>query len=93
MYRELRDNPNLNYHIVGFVDDDPWKLGMQIHGVPILGNVDGLSRLVKKHEIGEILIAISSARERKCGGIVEGCKETGIKFKTIPALGNSSMEG
>jgi FlaA1/EpsC-like NDP-sugar epimerase len=87
MYRELRDNPNLNYHIVGFVDDDPKKLGMQIHGIPILGGVDELSRLVKKHEIGEILIAISSASGKEMRRIVERCKATGIKFKTIPGIG------
>jgi FlaA1/EpsC-like NDP-sugar epimerase len=87
MYRELRDNPNLNYHIVGFVDDDARKIGMRIHGVPILGNVDELSRLVKKHEIDEILIAISSASGKEMRRIVERCKATGIKFKTIPGIG------
>jgi FlaA1/EpsC-like NDP-sugar epimerase len=87
MYRELRDNPNLNYHIVGFVDDDPKKLGMRIHGVPILGGVDELSRLVKKHEIDEILIAISSASGKEMRRIVERCKAAGIKFKTIPGIG------
>jgi FlaA1/EpsC-like NDP-sugar epimerase len=87
MYRELRDNPNLSYHIVGFVDDDARKLGMRIHGVPILGNVDELSRLVKKYEIDEILIAISSASGKEMRRIVERCKETGIKFKTIPGIG------
>jgi FlaA1/EpsC-like NDP-sugar epimerase len=87
MYRELRDNPNLNYHIVGFVDDDPKKLGMRIHGVPILGGVDELYRLVKKYEIGEILIAISSASGKEMRRIVERCKATAIKFKTIPGIG------
>ncbi len=87
MYRELRDNPNLNYHIVGFLDDDQEKLGMRIHGIPILGGVDDLSRLVKKHEIGEILIAISSASGKDMRRIVERCKETGTKFKTIPGIG------
>jgi FlaA1/EpsC-like NDP-sugar epimerase len=87
MYRELRDNPNLNYHIVGFVDDDPKKLGMRIHGVPILGGLDELSRLVKKYEIGGILIAISSATGKEMRRIVERCKGTGIKFKTVPGIG------
>jgi FlaA1/EpsC-like NDP-sugar epimerase len=87
MYRELRDNPNLNYHIVGFVDDDARKLGMRIHGVPILGNVDELARLVKKYEIDEVLIAISSASGKEMRRIVERCKETGVKFKTIPGIG------
>lgn len=87
MYRELRDNPKLDYHIMGFVDDDPKKVGMRIHGVPILGGVDELSRLVKKYEIDEILIAISSASGKEMRRIVDRCKSTGIRFKTIPGIG------
>lgn len=87
MFRELRDNPRLNYHIVGFVDDNPKKLGMQIHGVPILGVLDDLGFLVKKYGIGEILIAISSASGMEMRRIVDRCKETGVKFKTVPGIG------
>ncbi len=87
MFRELRDNPRLNYHIVGFVDDSLKKLGMRIHGVPILGEVDDLASLVKKYEINEILIAISSATEKEMRRVVDRCEATGVKFKTIPGIG------
>ncbi len=87
MFRELRDNPRLNYHIVGFVDDDSRKIGMQIHGVPILGDVDDLARLVKKFQVDQILIAISSASAKEVRRVVDRCKATGIKFKIVPGIG------
>jgi FlaA1/EpsC-like NDP-sugar epimerase len=43
--REIRDNPRLNYEVIGFLDDDPGKKGMRIHGVPVLGPVPKIHKL------------------------------------------------
>ncbi len=86
IFREIRDNPRLEYHIVGFVDDDPKKTGLRIHGTPILGGIDNLSKFAKEYEIDEILIAISSASGREMRRIVESCEATRIKFRTIPGI-------
>ncbi|MBU1570921.1 MAG: polysaccharide biosynthesis protein, partial [Proteobacteria bacterium] len=35
--REILNNYKLRHNIVGFIDDDPEKLGKKIHGIPVLG--------------------------------------------------------
>src|SRR5688500_17653219 len=40
--REMQRNPQLGMQPIGFLDDDPVKLGKQIHGVRVLGNIDSL---------------------------------------------------
>jgi UDP-GlcNAc:undecaprenyl-phosphate/decaprenyl-phosphate GlcNAc-1-phosphate transferase len=43
--RELFNNPRYPYHLVAFVDDDPYKRGRSIRGVPVVGGlaeIDGL---------------------------------------------------
>jgi len=85
--RELRDNPRLKYNVVGFVDDDPKKHGMQIHGVPVLGDIGQLLSLIRKHEVDEVLIAIASATRKEMHRIVDLCKETGLKHRIIPGMG------
>jgi len=85
--REIRDNPRLNYHIIGFLDDDPRKIGMHIHRIPILSTIDHLDRVIKEYEIDEILIAISSATAKEMRRIVELCGQSGLKFRTIPGIG------
>jgi UDP-GlcNAc:undecaprenyl-phosphate GlcNAc-1-phosphate transferase len=43
--RELLNNPRYRYHLVAFVDDDPYKHGRRIRGVPVVGGsaeIDGL---------------------------------------------------
>ncbi|MGA2467708.1 MAG: nucleoside-diphosphate sugar epimerase/dehydratase [Thermodesulfobacteriota bacterium] len=85
--RELHDNPRLKYEVLGFVDDDPKKYGMQIHGVPVLGKINQLSNLIREHEVNELLIAIASATRKEMRQIVDLCKETGLKYRIIPGMG------
>ncbi len=87
MLRELRDNARLKYDIVGFLDDDPNKVGRLIHGVPVLGPVAEAKEIVSRENVEEFLIAISSATGKDMKRIVEICKHTKINYKTIPGIG------
>jgi len=87
LYREIHDNETLQYSVVGFIDDDPKKIGMKIHGVPILGPIKDIEIAVKKVGADEILIAIPSANSQLMRGIIERCKKCGTTFKTIPSMG------
>jgi FlaA1/EpsC-like NDP-sugar epimerase len=87
MVREIYDNPRLNYDVVCFLDDDPNKRRMRIHGVPILGPVEMLKDLAEEGVIDEILIAIPSATAQQMRRIVEACEATGLRFRTTPGIG------
>jgi len=86
IFRQLQGNPQLKYDVVGFVDDDPKKHGMHIHGIPILGNVDHVSEISKDFNVDELLIAIASANRKQICRIVDLCSKTGIKFRIIPGI-------
>ncbi len=85
--REFQGNPRLKYDIAGFADDDTKKHGMYIHGVPVLGSIDQLPDLVKYYEIDELLVAISSISHQRMKRIFDACEKTGLKFKTLPGMG------
>jgi FlaA1/EpsC-like NDP-sugar epimerase len=85
--REIRDNPKLRYNVVAFLDDDSQKIGRSIHNAPVVGNLAGLSKAVKKQNINEVLIAIPSSGGTLMRRIIEGCKECGVPFKTLPGMG------
>ena len=87
IYREIRDNSKLLYKVVGFLDDNPVKLGKKIHGIPVLGSIKDINAVQKMSGADEALIAISSISAEKMRRIVEICKESGIRFKTIPGIG------
>jgi len=87
IYREIHDNARLQYTVIGFLDDDLTKIGRKIHGVPVLGRIDDIKKIAKKMNADEALIAIPSATSNQMRKILTHCKESGIKFKTIPGIG------
>jgi FlaA1/EpsC-like NDP-sugar epimerase len=87
IFREIQDNPKLQYNVIGFLDDDAEKVGMQLHGVPILGATSETNSIVSKIKAEEILIASPSATGRQMRRIISNCEESGIPFKTVPGIG------
>ncbi len=86
MVREMRHNPDLGLHPVAFVDDDPEKQGMRIHGLDVLGGQEDIPALVKDQDVDLIIIAIASASGKLVRGVVEICRQTGVETKTVPGV-------
>ena len=64
--RELRSNTALAKTPVGFLDDNPMRRGMTLHGVPVLGGLDRLGAIVRQHQVDGVLVStrgLSPARE------------------------------
>lgn len=87
LYREIVDNPRLNYRVAGFADDDKNKHGRSIHGVPVLGGLKDLCAIKDKHEIKSVMIAMPSATGRQMRAVVDECKACNLLFKTLPGMG------
>src|ERR1700680_2551449 len=47
LLREIRQNPGLKYEIIGFVDDDPRKMGHGLAGIQVLGAGSSLPWLAR----------------------------------------------
>jgi len=87
IYREIHNNDRLQYTVIGFLDDDLTKIGKMIHGIKVLGQISDIKRTAKKVTADEALIAIPSATSEQMREILTHCRESGIKFKTIPGIG------
>jgi FlaA1/EpsC-like NDP-sugar epimerase len=87
IYREIQNNARLQYAVVGFIDDDLAKVGRKIHGITVLGRINDIKKIAKQVNADEALIAIPSATSSQMRKILAHCKESGIKFKTIPGIG------
>jgi FlaA1/EpsC-like NDP-sugar epimerase len=71
---------------VGLLDDDPRTHGVSLHGVPVIGSIEGLGELASRHRVELLVIAIPSATGEQIRRIVGLCAEAGIEFKILPSL-------
>ncbi|MGA2526725.1 MAG: nucleoside-diphosphate sugar epimerase/dehydratase [Smithellaceae bacterium] len=85
--REIFENYQLHYKVVGFIDDDPKKQGRSIHGIRVLGNVEKIVKILEKKDVQEILIAIPSASGDQIRNIVEACRNCNVSYKILPGIG------
>jgi FlaA1/EpsC-like NDP-sugar epimerase len=86
LLREMKQNARIGYDSVGFLDDDRAKKGMRIHGVPVLGRIDDLARVVDKRQVEEAIIAIPSLTGKEMRRIIGLCDAAGIVCRTVPAM-------
>lgn len=71
---------------VGFIDDDPRKLGMLVRGIKVLGTTNDIAEIANKTGAEQALITLASAHGEDVRRIVSLCNEAGIATKTIPTL-------
>jgi FlaA1/EpsC-like NDP-sugar epimerase len=84
--RDMKSNPKNTYDPVGFIDDDPYKKGRAIHGVPIFGPRSMMKEVIRKYVPQEILITMPSSGQSSIKELYELCKPFNIPIKTLPAM-------
>jgi len=83
---EMRSNPQLGLVPVGFVDDDTSKQGMQIHGLPVLGDRKAIPVLVREADAQEVVIAMPTAPGPAIREVLEICERARVPASIIPGL-------
>lgn len=84
--RELFKNPNIDLMPVGFIDDDPSKTNLSLLGIPVFGDRKAIDRVVTRHDIDEIIIAMPSVEGRVIREIIDICRSTRASIKVLPGV-------
>jgi FlaA1/EpsC-like NDP-sugar epimerase len=86
LLREIHRMSTIQYEVAGFVDDDPRKLRVRIHGIPVLGRTDQIKAIAQEHNVDEIAIAMPSATHKELRRVIVHCEGTSLRFSTVPNL-------
>lgn len=84
--KELEKNPQLNKKAVAIIDDDITRIGDQVSGVDIVGTRNSILKIVKLYKIDEIIFSIANISKKGKKEIIDICKNTNCKIKTIPGI-------
>jgi FlaA1/EpsC-like NDP-sugar epimerase len=74
-----------NLKLLGFVDEDPLKIGKTINGIPVFALAD-VPDIVKKLEITDILLAIPNVTRDRRNKIIQTLRSLPVHTRTLPGL-------
>ena len=84
--REVSQNPHVGIEVVGFVDDDPLKVGTVIQGHRVLGGTGELAFLATAHEVEQAVISIAAVSGAAIRRIVAACEDIDLPVRIIPGI-------
>src|SRR5713101_886477 len=77
--------PQYGYHVVGVVDEKEHP-GNEFAGVPLVGRLDDLHRLVDELKINEAFLAVPGGDRTLLLSLIKLCEDQKIDFKIVPDL-------
>jgi FlaA1/EpsC-like NDP-sugar epimerase len=83
---DIMKNPSLGLKPVGIVDDDRSKVGLQLHGVPVLGSRGTIPTLAARLNVDEVLLTIPSAESEVVREIAALCEEADVHLRVLPSV-------
>src|SRR5215207_5192050 len=83
LLREMRNNLQLQYTPVGFVDDDPLKKGKVIHGLRVFGGNGNLRHICDQQRVEEVLISSQKIADERVKQILHDCDAAQITLKRM----------
>jgi FlaA1/EpsC-like NDP-sugar epimerase len=84
--REIANRPDLGLHAVGFLDDDPRKVGTRIGGLPVLGRTADVGAIAERKRVDRALLTIANAPGAQIRRITELCRDAKLETKIIPGI-------
>ena len=84
--KELVNSTYCTMSVKCIIDDNSNKWGQFIQGIKIVGGRDKIIESAAFYGIDEIIIAIPSANRATMRELVEICKETNCKLRTLPGI-------
>lgn len=88
VYRQMRTHETVEYRIIAFIDDDPMKWGLRLHGVPVVGDVSALAGVLRGRPVDEVVIAVASRRGFVVSAVAEAMKALASRpeIRVVPTV-------
>jgi FlaA1/EpsC-like NDP-sugar epimerase len=84
LIKDLARSPQ--WDVVGVFDDDPAKVGLQLHGVTVIGRIEEIPRSRTRLGFAQAIIAMPEAGHAARRHAVDACNSAGVKVLTVPSF-------
>src|SRR5712692_7029271 len=86
LVRDLLRNQEHLYLPAAFVDDDPIRIGKEIHGIPVISPCNSIPQVVAKLRIDIILIAVTRASSKQMQRMLSLCEASKVPVRILPRM-------
>ncbi|HEY6072493.1 MAG TPA: sugar transferase, partial [Anaerolineales bacterium] len=83
VYRTLTPPP---FRLIGFIDDDPKKVGRSVFGFPIIATSEQLLKVIEDARITDVVVAITGRMRGTTFQIILDAQERGTEVVRMPVL-------
>ena len=84
LMEEIQGNPDSNYKIYYFLDDNLEKIGKKIRGIKVFGPINKFEYLIKNTPISEVIIAIPTLTQIRKREILNIVSKSNLRVKLLP---------
>ncbi|MFT7298001.1 MAG: FlaA1/EpsC-like NDP-sugar epimerase [Sphingobacteriales bacterium] len=85
-YNTLRQDKLLDYHVVGFVDDNKSLHGKSIQGVKVFSKKAAFERFINSGNVSEMIISIDNIKPAVKSALIDECLDHNVVVKNVPAV-------
>ncbi|MBD1211759.1 MAG: polysaccharide biosynthesis protein [Dolichospermum sp.] len=86
LVEDMQRNPQFGAYPIGFIDDDIKKQNIHLRGIPVLGNRQKISEVIKTLKIHKVIIAMPTVPGQTIREIVDICQNNGVQPSTLPGI-------
>ena len=86
LIRELARTEKINSKAVCIIDDNPYKKGCLLEGIPVVGDRSCIAEAVDKYKVTKIVYAIPSSSTEERKEILEICSGTDCSVEILPGI-------
>jgi undecaprenyl-phosphate galactose phosphotransferase len=84
--KALKEEQNLGYKVVGFLDDDPEKAGTLIGGVKVHKGIDKAGRYIGRSGINTVVVAIPGASKERLNEVINNLQHKTENILFVPDI-------
>ncbi len=86
LVREYSESDKVSGNVICLIDDNYYKKGRLLEGVPVVGGRDDIIEVAKEYAIDKIIYAIPSSSGKDRKEILNICSKTGCSVEILPGI-------
>jgi UDP-GlcNAc:undecaprenyl-phosphate GlcNAc-1-phosphate transferase len=83
LFRELLERAHGEYHMVGFIDDDPATHALRLHGYAVLGGEARLLQLIENGGVDVVVIGSQTLVRDRLARIEQACRDRQVHLRRL----------